>query len=392
MTPEFTLLRTDSATELLAYGETPCISLYQPTHRHHPANQQDPLRFRHLLEKAERSLAKRHDAATIRALLAPFEELLEVRTFWNHTLDGLAVFGAPGLFRIYRLQRSVRELVVVAGSFHTKPLWRFQQTADRFQVLGVSRHDVKLFEGNRDALDPVDLAPEVPKTIQDALGDELTEKHQTVASYGGSRGAGTGGGKTPMRHSHGGKKDEVDGDTERFFRVIDRAILEHHTRPSGLPLMLAALPEHHGVFHQVSHSPMLMAEGVKVHPDAVSRDNLRERAWKIVEPIYLARLATLAEEFGTAQARGRGLSDVSDIAVAAIAGRVGTLLIEEDRQIAGRLDRETGRIDFDDLGDPDLDDLLDDLGETVLTMGGSVVVVPADRMPTDSGAAATLRF
>ena len=27
-------------------AEPPCLSLYQPTHRHHPDNLQDPIRFR----------------------------------------------------------------------------------------------------------------------------------------------------------------------------------------------------------------------------------------------------------------------------------------------------------------------------------------------------------
>jgi len=35
---------------------------------------------------------------------------------------------------------------------------------------------------------------------------------------------------------------------------------------------------------------------------------------------------------------------------------------------------------------------MDDLGELVLKTGGRVVVVPADRMPTKTGAAATFRF
>ena len=39
-----------------------------------------------------------------------------------------------------------------------------------------------------------------------------------------------------------------------------------------------------------------------------------------------------------------------------------------------------------------VDDLLDDLAELVLRMGGQVQVVPADRMPTQTGVAATYRF
>ena len=47
-----------------------------------------------------------------------------------------------------------------------------------------------------------------------------------------------------------------------------------------------------------------------------------------------------------------GADDLAQIAESAIAGRVGTLLIEADRHIPGRIDVGTGRIEFDDLADP----------------------------------------
>jgi hypothetical protein len=47
---------------------------------------------------------------------------------------------------------------------------------------------------------------------------------------------------------------------------------------------------------------------------------------------------------------------------------------------------------MDDLSHPELDDLLDDLGELVSSKGGNVVVVPPKEMPTKTGAAATCRF
>ena len=43
-------LERDYRTVLLAAREPPCLSLYQPTHRRHPENQQDPIRFRNLLK------------------------------------------------------------------------------------------------------------------------------------------------------------------------------------------------------------------------------------------------------------------------------------------------------------------------------------------------------
>lgn len=376
----------DYRSEFLGACEPPCLSLYQPTFRHHPDNQQDPIRFRNLLKTLEESLRQKYPASEIPGFLEPFQSLAADRDFWNHTLDGLAVLGAPGLFRVFKLQRPVPERAIVADSFHLKPLLRIWQSADRYQVLGLSRQDIKLFEGNRDALDEIDLAPGVPRTITDALGEELTQPHQTVASYGlGAKG-------TPMRHGHGGRKDEVEKDAERFFRAVDRAILEHHSRTSGLPLLLAALPEHHALFHQVSHNPFLMAEGIEIHPDALPPDALRERAWRAVEPRYLARLAALVEEFGAAQSRGLGSDDLAETAVVAVTGRIATLLVEADRQIPGRIDAATGEIEFADLADPEVDDLLDDLGEWVLKRGGQVVIVPKERMPTLTGIAAIYRF
>lgn len=381
-------LDEDFAAGLLNDGDAPCLSLYQPTHRHHPDNEQDPIRFGNLVKALEASLLQRVSKEEARPLLAPFLALADDRDFWNDALDGLAVLGARGTFRVYRLQRPVAELAVVADSFHTKPLIRILQSADRYHVLGLSRQEAKLFEGNRDALDEIELHEDVPRTLTDALGEELTDSHTTVASYGGA-----GGSQGAMHHGHGGKAAEVDIDAKRFFRAVDRGIVEHHSKPSGLPLVLAALPEHHHLFHDVSHNPFLVPESIDVHPDALSAiDELRERAWQVMEPRYLARLAALVEEFGSAKPNGLGDDDLTAVAKAIVAGRVATLLIEAGRQIPGQVDASTGDVELDVLDHPEVDDLLDDLGMLALTMGGDVVVVPTERMPTETGIAAIYRY
>lgn len=382
-----TSLTTELLTELLSTHQPPCLSLYQPTHRRHPENQQDPIRFRNLVKELEASLRQKYSTADARRLLEPFEALAHDDDFWNHTLDGLAVLGGLGLFRALRLPQPFTELVVVADSFHTKPLRHFLQSVDRYQVLGLSLQKIRLFEGNRYALDEVDLVPGVPRTITEALGEELTQPHQTVASYGG-----VGGASTPMHHGQGAKMDEVDIDADRFFRAVDRAVLEQYSRGSGLPLILAALPEHHHLFRQVSQNPFLVTEGLRFSPDSVSAEELRTLAWQTVEPQHQARLAALGEEFEQARSRGLGSDDLAQVAQAATSGRVATLLIEADRQIAGLLDAATGRVELADLSDPQVDDLLDDLGELVATKGGRVMVIPAERMPTRTGLAATYRY
>ncbi len=387
MTHKKTLPITESLAELASVQQPPCLSLYQPTHRHHPDNQQDQIRYRNLVSELETSLRKKYSADDTHRALEPFEELAQDHDFWSHTLDGLAVLGGSDLFRVFQLQRPVSELAIVADSFHTKPLRRFVQSVDRFQVLGMSLSKIQLFEGNRDILDEIDPAPGVPRTITEALGDELSEPYSTVASYGG-----VGQASTPMHHGQGGKKDEADIDAERFFRAIDRAVLEHHSRPSGLPLILAALPEHHHLFRKISINPYLTETGLTFNPDTLPIDELRKRAWQLIEPQYYARLASLTDEFAVAKSTEHGSDDLIQIAQAAAMGRVATLLIESDRQIAGRLNSVTGQIDPADLNEPQIDDLLDDLSELAAKMGGQVLVIPAERMPGRTGAAAVFRY
>jgi hypothetical protein len=159
-----------------------------------------------------------------------------------------------------------------------------------------------------------------------------------------------------------------------------------------LPLILAALPQYHALFRQVSHNPYLAAEGIGIHPDALPTDGLRERAWRVVAPYYLERLAALVDQFAAAKSKGLGADNLAHVAEAAVGQRVATLLIESDRLIPGRMDYTTGRIDLADIGHPGVDDLLDDVGELVLKTGGEVVVVPAERMPVRTGIAAIYRY
>ncbi|HMM52836.1 MAG TPA: hypothetical protein PKD87_14645 [Burkholderiaceae bacterium] len=371
-------LADDYPRLLSGQHEPPCLSLYQPTHRVHPDNQQDPIRFRNLVKALADSLLRKYPARDGAALLAPFEALAADHDFWNHTLDGLAVLAAPGFFRAWRLQRPVAELTVVADSFHTKPLMRILQSADRYHILGLNRHEARLFEGNRDAIAEVDLA------IDSAAPAPVRERATRV--YGsGALGATT-------RHGTDLKQAMRDRETEHFFRTIDADVLEHYSRPTGLPLLLAALPEHHRLFRGISRNPMLAADALDVHPDDLSLDQLRTRAWALVEPWYLARLAKLVNAFEAARPKKAGSDDLHEVAKAAAAGQVATLLIEADRIIPGRFDPADGSVVEANLADPEVDDLLDDIGERVIATGGEVVIVPAARMPTITGLAAIYRF
>jgi hypothetical protein len=374
--------------ELLSADQAPCLSLYMPTHQNHPENLQDIILFKNLVRQMEESLMQKYSSGEVQKHLDPLKTLVDNNDIWYHTLDGLAVFSAEGIFEVIRLNKSVEELAIVADSFHTKPLRQYLQSVDHFHVLCLTLHDIRLFEGNRHSLTEVELTADTPKTITEALGVELTDKHSTIASYGG-----VGGESTSMHHGHGGYKEESEKDAERFFRVVANAIYEHFSKPSGWPLILAALPEHHNLFQKVSKNPLLLPKGIAINPSSVSPDQLAKMAWEIMEPEYNLKLDSLVERFEQARANGKGSDDYKEVAVAAVEGRIDTLIVEADRIIAVRVTNlVTGNTQKKDMINPKVDDLLDDMGELVIKMGGQVMVLPAEKMPSETGLAAIFRY
>lgn len=384
-------LTADVVRELLTGDAPPCISLYQPTHRAVPGTLQDPIRYRNLVRDAERSLLEKHAGRDVKPLLEPFRSLADDSHFWLQQRDGLAILGSAARFDVFRLDRPVGELVEVADSFHVKPLLRIVQSADRYQVLCLDRQKIALFEGNRDALDEVDTG-DMPTTMTEVLGDQRTEPHRKVGVYGKRAGPGhLAHGGTGSFPGAGGRKDEVGKDTERFFQFIDREVQARFSKPSGLPLILAALPDNQAEFRRISRNRLLQPEGVARDPGPLTPEQLRAEVWRVVEPGYLARLARLTEDHRTAAARGLGASEVADVARAAAAKRIGVLLVDADRVVPGRFEPETGEVRPGRLADPEVGDAIDDLAEEVLRTGGEVVVVPGARMPTSTGVAATFR-
>ncbi len=375
--------------ELLLDRSGPCVSIYLPTARRFPESRQDAVRFRNLLRQVESSLADVVGAANVETFTAPLHALAENELFWSHALDGLAVFLHADFYKVYKLQRAVPLWAVVADSFHIKPLLRVMQSADRFELLAITRDHVRLFHGSRDVLDEMTMHASVPHSLIEALGEDVTDSYTTLNSVGQ---AGHGGASSVIHAGAGSRKDEIDKDTTRFFRVVDRAITEHHSKHSGLPLVLAALPEHHALFRSVSHNALLLTDAIAGNPDAFSAEELRHKAWSVVEPKYTVRLQSLMDEYGAARPRALASDALSEVATAALGGRVRTLLVDDERVVPGRVDRHTAQVSHREVDDPQVDDILDDLAEIVLRMGGDVLMVPRDRMPTSTGIAAIYRF
>lgn len=369
-------------SELMAATGGPCLSLYLTTHRTQPERRDDPTRYRALVRQLATSLERSYPPAVIDELLRPFRAIEHDEDFWNARREGIALFAAPGVHIAQHLDRPVPELAVVANSFHLKPLLRILQTMERYHVLTLTKERIALFVGDRDGLSPVELHPDVPATLEAALGAHETHRETTIASSGG----------VERMHGHRTAAEDHELDTERFFRAVDRAIEHHYSAKDGLPIILAGLSDQLSMFQRIRKNPNVLLEGVSVHPGAISVADLTERSWKLMKPYVDASMKQQVDAYHAAAAHGKGLSVPQDVAVAAVEGRVETLFVESGRILPGIVDASTGTITFDSNDETDVDDILDDVAEIVLRAKGRVLVLDAEHMPAGTGLAAILRY
>jgi len=382
------LLSKEILQELMTMQEGPHMSLYMSTHQTRPDNNQDPIRFKNILGQLEASLRLQHPVEVVEEKLTSFNGLIDNNDFWNQTHQGIAVFGADGYFKVIGLQAPVEDLAIVADSFHTKPLRNYLQSADRYHVLGISRHDMKLYEGTRHGLTEVKLPPSIPQTVQEALALETADQNMAVATEGGMEGK-----VSRMQNNQIAVGEEIDMDVDKYFRIVANGVYEQFSKPSKFKLVLAALTEHHNAFHQVSHNPYLVEKGIHANYKALSAEKLASMAWEIMEPEYMQKLQDLTERFNQAKANDYGTDDIFKASAAAAGSRVDTLLLEAGRIIGGKITNyDTGEIVYADVNNPNVDDLLDDIGEVVVRFGGQVVLVPSEHMPVTSGIAAIFRY
>ncbi|HAS72932.1 MAG TPA: hypothetical protein DCS67_02175 [Clostridiales bacterium UBA8960] len=363
----------------------PVVSLYQPTHRSFPENKQDLIVFKNLIQVIEKSLEELPNSDLKAAILKPLHALKEDKEFWNHTSDGMAVFASSSQCIVYKLNNPVNELAIVANSFHIKPILKAFQSIENYLLLGLSRENFSLYKGNRYGFENIKIDAEIPRTLSEVLGSQKTDSHLTHGSYNGTGGP-------AMYHGHGDAQQEIDKDTEKYFRYVDAFVLDHYSKAMKWPLILVSLTEHHSLFKALSSNPYLIEEGIKKSIDSLDLNEIQDKATVIIETINAEKYKVLKESFANAEADAMGSVDLEEIVKAAFESRVDTVYIEEDKIIPGKIDYETGKIKYGDIDHPNYDDVLDDLAEMVLSNGGNAFVLTEDKMPCTTGIAAIYRY
>ena len=396
---------------LLASRESPCLSVYVPTHRRPDEKLGDTITYRHLLEQLGTAIEAQWGREVRDWLLSPLQSLGADPSFWQHTGDGFAGFAAKGVAHVVPLDGPVEPLALVANRFHTLPLVSRLAATEYCHVIALTSRQARIFTGEvspygGDRLVPLpvtdDAGRHYPTGVilrRDVIDQETHQPHRVLHRMG-HLGVSVHGG-------FGSRSDGINADTRRFFASVAHALGAARKQSPGLPLVFIGLPRLAATFRDVYTEKANEWESVRIHPHLMTDAELLHVVGDILRIVRKRRQANIVEVFLESRAKGRASDDFLDIAFAAVAGKVSLLVTERGRQEQGTIDPVSGEIFFPDpeqgeqllgLGNGEAGangvhgDLYAALGEIVIAHGGSFLTYDRTDMPTRKGVAAIYRY
>ena len=315
----------------------PMISLYLSKDEAILDQKSMPERWKELLNKAEFYLLKDYTRSFVNEFMKKLWDVDYIEKLEN--LDrGFIIFhseeGFDGELGFIKVQSSINDLVVVADSFHIKPLIRIKNNVRGFFIVTMSSRAINVLIENSGHLIKLDSYRNEP-------GIDGTNK-----------------------------KDSKD-----FFLNASQELNKLFTA-YRLPIVLAGVKDHINHMSKYLNQSMLMSESIVGNVEKMKSIELQERVYQILTPYYDQQELGAIKELEIAMSRDQAVTYLEDIAISAVMGKVSKLFVVENRYVWGSINRQTGEIFIAprQLNAHD-DDVLDDLCQLVLSKGGDVVVV-----------------
>jgi hypothetical protein len=294
-------------------------------------------RYKDLLNKAEFYLLKDYTRSYVNEYMRKLRNINFIEKL-DHLDKGIIIFnseeGFDGEVGCIHVQSSINDLVVVADSFHIKPLIRIKNNVRGFFIVTMSSRAINVLIENSGHLVKLDSYRNEP-------GIEGVNKK----------------------------------DSKNFF-LNSAQELNKLFAAYRLPIILAGVKDHISHMKELVNKSMLINESIVGNVEKMKPSELQERVHEILKPYYAQQEVTALNELEIAMRRDQAVTYLEDIAISAVLGKITKLFVVENRFVWGSINKHTGELFISprQMNAHD-DDVLDDLCQMVLSKGGEVVVV-----------------
>jgi len=381
---------TRSMLRALCDTEGPWVTLVTPLGGGGPDAKADPIRYRNLVREAAEQLASRGESSGD-AIVDRLDELGGARATFASGARAMCVYASAGALHRWYLPEPVDARVVVDDRPYLEPLLPFLSRSIHFYVVALSLHSTRLFSCDGHEARPLPLPDDAPDRLEDAAGWQTEEQHLQYHDIQPGRGGPAGNeGNAPIYHGHGGGEDDRDVDIDKYLRAIDDALwkaIPHRDEP----VVIACSPNVEGRFRMLTRLPNVVSPAVHGNFDRATPEDVHERALRVVEPLFEARVDDARQRFLDLHGTGRTAVRIEDVVPLACEGRVETLLVREGASREGRFDEERWKVRLESP-EPPTTDLVDRAVTDTFLRHGAVHFLPPEAMPMDADTAAILRW
>lgn len=319
------------------------VSLYLPFTKSWREPLEDRILLRDLRRQARASLESRSASPFEReAVLASIDALLAEPEASRLAGEGLALFAADGKALAVLLPHAPAPSILVDRRFRLHGILPQLSGRDRYYLLKLSQHDIRLWDCDGVAMLPVSLQgleTDIRATPHFLDAQRQAGWHTNSAGHHGlgrgdvaHSGAGPGNGKDP--------KSEI----ETFFREIDHGIRARLPVP-GLPLLLTGVEFLMPIYRKVNMYKDLLPSELPGNPDASGS----------MADFHIRANALMAERERTERnhamgiymenlSRARSCAGYTDTVPCAVRGRLTHLFVEDGPIRWGSYESETGRV------------------------------------------------
>lgn len=376
-----TMVKND-LTQLMAQRDAgPFIAIYLNTAAVLNDLNRQRLEFKQLVNEARTQLAQRFPSVSFQPFREQFERLIGDNDFWlQHTGPQTGLIANEEQVMIFDLQYPTDNQVIVNSMPAIRPILADRQHEFDFDLLALNEDSLMMYQQRQGNFTIVDLPSEAPTTLQDTLG---TEKRGGDLNFNSSPVHGV------NYHGHNAKAEEREIDQKNYYQQVAQ-YMQDYSQTTQRPLILMGLPHNQSLFRQINKNPYLSEYlSIPKSPKNLSLGAI-QTATEAIQTKWHTQLADIMlDRYDKAQSKQLALSDPFGMIKPALSGRIEMLIVASSANVAGTLPSTEVLLD-DPIAQPD--NLIDDLVDVVMAKNGQVRIIPADRMPTNTGALALLRY
>lgn len=372
------LITKKEVADLHEINQENCISIFIPTHRagKKVLQEEDSLFLKNQLKDIKQKLAQNGlNDDSISKMTKPVQDLIDDSSFWREQSDGLAIFLADGISKVFTVPVYFKEFNYVSNSFYLKPLMPLFVGDGEFYLLSLERRNVKLYDCTQHSFTEIVIDDLIPESKRDRVGFDYEERNLQFRS--GS----TGKEGQAMYHGQeaatGARKNEI----KKYLRAINDG-LAPLIREESKPMLVVAQDPLFDIYKEVNTYSNLKEENISTDFSNSDIFEIHELAWERMAPVFDQKRKDKITQFLGEQGTGKTAIGIDKIIPAAFDGKVDTLFCENKADIFGIYAKENNRIAVTQSEENDNTISLMNLAaiKTFLN-GGKVYLLDKEEMP-----------